>query len=114
MDKFNHGAAAAKIGIIDPDNPGPQITKIGIVIDTIMDNCLKIPGKTEKECEKIKDDQVVEIIKDMCKDDKKCIEGIINGIKDIPSVNNTLFLKFELNLTLIIREQTRTIPQTMN
>jgi len=21
----------------------------------------------------------------MCKDDKKCIEGIINGIKDIPS-----------------------------
>jgi hypothetical protein len=40
----------------------------------------------------------------MCKDDKKCIEGIINGIKDIPSVNNTLFLKFELNLTLIIRE----------
>ena len=89
MDKFNKGAAAAKIGIVDPDHPGPQITKIGIVIDTIMDNCLKIPGKTEKECEKIKDDQVVEIIKDMCKDDKKCIEGIIIGIKDLPSVSNT-------------------------
>ena len=24
----------------------------------------------------------------MCKDDKKCIEGIIIGIKDLPSVNN--------------------------
>jgi hypothetical protein len=45
-------------------------------------NCLKLPGKTEKDCEKAKNDAIVDIIKALCKDDKACIQAIADGLKN--------------------------------
>jgi len=47
-----------------------------------LKNCLKLPEKTEKECEKVANDCVVDAVKELCKDDKDCLKAMTDGIKD--------------------------------
>jgi hypothetical protein len=55
-----------------------------------------MPNKTEKDCEKAKNDAIVDIIKALCKDDKACIEAIANGLKNgtVPLSAPVLFYYF--------------------
>jgi hypothetical protein len=60
----------------------PQLAAISQIAVTTETECLKLPNKTEKDCEKAKNDAIVDTIKGLCKEDKACIQAIADGLKN--------------------------------
>ena len=74
----------------------PQLGAISQIAVTTETNCLKLPNKTEKDCEKAKNDAIVDTIKGLCKDDKACIQAIADGLKNgtVPLSAPVFFILF--------------------
>ena len=70
---------------VNSDDPSNLIDKQKKLMNDIANAkkfCLASPDKTEAECEKAKNDAIVNAIKNVCGDSKDCINAIKDGIKN--------------------------------